>query len=52
MIDYVYPSIFFSYFFFFLLVGGGVFFFLRTIRQGYWGKDSEIAKERMLHDED
>ena len=49
--DYVYPSIFFSYFLFFLLLFGALFFFIRSFRHGYWGKGSEDPKYRMLEDE-
>ena len=52
MKDYVYPSIFFSYSLFFLFVIGAVFFLVRSIRHGYWGKDSEDPKYRMLEDDE
>ena len=51
MSDYVYPSIFFSYSLFFMFVIGAVFFLVRSIKHGYWSKDSEQAKYRMLEDE-
>ncbi len=50
MNDYVYPSIYFSYFFFFILLVLALFFFVRSIRDGYWGKDSEEIKYRMLEE--
>jgi hypothetical protein len=49
--DYVYPSIFFSYFLFFLFLAGGIFFFFRSLRDGYWGKDSEEVKYIVLEEE-
>jgi hypothetical protein len=49
--DYTYPSVFFSYLFFAVMLGLAVFFFVRTIKDGYWGKDSEEAKHRMMEDE-
>lgn len=52
MRDYVYPSVFFAYFFFFLLLCGALYFFFRTLRDGYWGRDAEEAKYRMLEEED
>jgi hypothetical protein len=52
MIDYVYPSIFFSYFLFFLFLVGGIFFFIRSLRGGYCGSHSEDPKYRMLADDD
>jgi hypothetical protein len=51
MTDYTYPSVYFSYFLFFLLVAGAVFFFIRSIKDGYWGRNSEEPKYRMLEDE-
>jgi hypothetical protein len=52
MQDYVYPSIYFAYFYFFLLLAGAIYFCLRSIKDGYWGRESEVAKYRMLEDED
>lgn len=52
MNDYSYPSVFFAYFLFFLLMGGAVYFFVRTFRDGYWGKESEEPKYRMMHDDE
>ncbi len=52
MRDYVYPSIFFSYSLFFLFLVGAIFFMVRSIKHGYWGKESETPKYRMLEDED
>jgi hypothetical protein len=51
MHDYVYPSIFFSYFLFFILLGGAIFFCVRSAKDGYWGRDGEEIKYRMLKDE-
>jgi hypothetical protein len=51
MQDYSYPSVFFSYFVFFLVLGVSLFFFFRTLKDGYWGKDAEEIKYRMLKDE-
>jgi hypothetical protein len=50
--DYMYPSIFFAYFLFFLLTLLTLYFFIRSIRQGYWGRDSEEPARRMLQDDD
>jgi hypothetical protein len=49
--DYVYPSIFFSYFLFFLFLAGGIFFFIRSLRDGYWGSNSEDVKYIALADD-
>jgi len=48
--DYVYPSIFFAYLMFFLFVMGAIFFLVRSRHDGYWGKQSEHPKYRMLRD--
>lgn len=50
--DYTYPSVFFAYLFFFISLGLAVFFFVRSARDGYWGKDSEEMKFRMLDDDE
>lgn len=50
MRDYVYPSIFFAYLFFGILAGLAVYFFARSAKDGYWGKDSEEIKHRMMRD--
>lgn len=50
--DYTYPSVFFSYFLFFLSLFVALFFFIRSIRDGYWGKDSEDVKYRIFDDEE
>ena len=51
MQDYSYPSVYFSYFILFLFVAIALFFFVRSARHGYWGKNSEEVKLRMM-DED
>jgi hypothetical protein len=50
MADYTYQSVYFAYFLFFLVTGGALFFFLRSLKDGYLGKDSEEPKYRMLKD--
>jgi hypothetical protein len=52
MADYSYPGIFLSYGLFFLFVIGAAYFLARSWKHGYWGKDSEAAKYRMLRDDD
>ncbi len=52
MNDYSYPSVYFAYFLFVFLMGGAVYFFIRSFRDGYWGKDSEEPKFRMMHDDE
>jgi len=48
--DYTYPSIFFSYFLFFMFLVGGVFFCVRSLKRGYWGRDSEDVKYHVFED--
>ena len=52
MNDYSYPSVFFANFLFVLLAIGAVFFFVRTLKSGYWGKNSEEPKYRMMQDDE
>ncbi|HTT22578.1 MAG TPA: hypothetical protein VMG82_26860 [Candidatus Sulfotelmatobacter sp.] len=52
MHDYVYPSIFLAYLMFFLCFAGALFFLLRSRKDGYWGKNSEDPKYRMLTNDD
>lgn len=52
MSDYTYPSVFFSYFLFLLMAGGALYFFIRSLKDGYLGRDSEEPKYRMLRDDD
>ena len=52
MNDYTYPSVFFAYLFFALMFFLAVYFFIKTLRDGYWGKNSEDAKYRMLDSDD
>jgi len=46
-----YPSEYFAYLFIFLVTGGAFMIFTRTFRDGYWGKESEDVKYRMLEDD-
>ncbi|UCF35757.1 MAG: hypothetical protein JSU96_13060 [Acidobacteriota bacterium] len=52
MQDYTYPSIFLAYLLFAVFAGGALYFLIRSIKDGYWGKDSEEVKYRMLADEE
>jgi hypothetical protein len=51
MQDYVYPSVYFAYFFFALMAALAVVFFVKSLKDGYWGKDSEAVKHRMLEED-
>ena len=50
--DFTWPSVYFAYLFFALSTGVAIFFLVRSARDGYWGKDGEDVKFRMLHDDD
>jgi len=52
MTDYTYPSVYFAYFFFLIVASGALYFFFRTRKDGYWGKDGEDVKYRMLETDD
>ncbi len=52
MNDYTYPSVYFAYLFFALMTCLSVFFFIKTLRDGYWGKDGEEPKYRMFDSDD
>ena len=49
--DYTYQSIYFAYLFFFLMFALAVYFFVKSARDGYWGKEGEDIKYRMLEDD-
>jgi hypothetical protein len=49
--DYAYPGVFLSYFMFFVLLCLAVYFFLKSRKDGYWGKEGEEIKHRMMDDE-
>jgi len=42
---------YFAYFLFVLVAGGAVFFFIRSLKDGYMGRNSEEPKYRMLEAE-
>ena len=50
--DYTYPSVYFAYFFFLIVASGALYFFFKTLKDGYWGEDSESPKYQMLKDEE
>ena len=51
MNDFTYPSVYFAYFLFVSVAFGAVFFFIRSLKDGYLGKNSEEPKYRMLEDD-
>lgn len=51
MTDYTYQSVYFAYLLFAVLAGGAVYFFIRSIKDGYLGRNSEEPKYRMLDDD-
>jgi hypothetical protein len=50
--DYMYPSVFLAYFLFLVLTLLTLYFCIRSRKDGYWGKNSEDPKMRMMQDED
>jgi hypothetical protein len=48
--DYTYPSVFFAYLFFALMFALAVFFCVKTVRDGYWGKQAEDVKYQVFDD--
>ncbi len=50
--DYMYPSVFFSYFLFLILTLLTLFMLVRSRKDGYWGKESEDPKYRMMRDDE
>jgi hypothetical protein len=50
MNDYTWPSVYFAYLFFAMCLGFAVYFFLRSWKDGYWGREAEEVKYRMLDD--
>jgi len=51
MTDSTYPSVYFAYLLFALLAGGAIFFFVRSLKDGYLGRNSEEPKYRMFDDD-
>jgi hypothetical protein len=52
MQDYTYPSVFLAYLIFAVFSGGAIYFFVRSLKDGYLGKNSEAVKYQMLADEE
>jgi hypothetical protein len=50
--DYMYPSIFLAYFLFFLLTALTLFWLIRSLKDGYWGRNSEDPVRRMMQDDE
>jgi hypothetical protein len=48
MNDYTWPSVYFAYFFFALMVALAAIFLVKTLRDGYWGKDGEEIKYQVF----
>src|SRR4051812_35132334 len=52
MSDYTWPSVYFAYLFFALCVVFAVVFFVKSLRDGYWGRDGEDVKYRIFDGND
>jgi len=51
MMDYTWPSVYFAYLFFALSLFVALFFFVRSLKDGYWKRESEQIKYQVF-DED
>jgi hypothetical protein len=51
MKDFTYPSVYFANLLFVLFLAGAIYFFIRSLKDGYLGRDSEEPKYRMLEAE-
>jgi hypothetical protein len=52
MNDYTWPSVYFAYLFFAISLAVAVFFFIRSLKDGYWTKQSEQIKYQVFEDAD
>lgn len=50
MKDYTWPSVYFAYLFFAISLGTAVFFFIRSLKDGYWGRESEEIKYQVFEE--
>lgn len=50
--DYMYPSVYLAYFLFLILTLLTLYFLIRSRKDGYWGKNSEEPKHRMMRDDE
>ena len=50
MKDYTWPSVYFSYLFFAISLGVAVYFFVRSLKDGYWNRESEKIKYQVFAD--
>jgi hypothetical protein len=48
MTDYTWPSVYFAYLFFTISLVLAVFFFIRSLKDGYWKKESENIKYQVF----
>jgi hypothetical protein len=51
MQDYTYPSVYLAYLMFAILAAAAVYFCVRSLKDGYFGHNSEEPKYRMLRDD-
>jgi len=50
MTDYTWPSVYFAYFFFAICLVLAVFFFIRSLKDGYWSKESEDIRYQVFEE--
>ena len=50
MNDYTWPSVYFAYFFFAICLVLALFFFFRSLKDGYWSKESEDIRYHVFEE--
>ena len=50
MNDYTWPSVYFAYFFFAICLVLALFFFFRSLKDGYWSKESEAIRYQVFEE--
>ncbi|SPE29999.1 hypothetical protein SBA3_1620012 [Candidatus Sulfopaludibacter sp. SbA3] len=51
MSDYTWPSVYFAYLFFTISLVLAVYFFVRSLKDGYWNKESESIKYQVFEND-
>jgi hypothetical protein len=50
MNDYTWPSVYFCYFFFAICLGLALYFFVRSLKDGYWSRESEAIRYQVFEE--
>ena len=51
MNDYTWPSVYFAYFFFVICLALALYFFVRSLKDGYWSKESEEIRYQVFEED-